>query len=183
MKKLFPRNNPRFALLACFATVAALLINADANAQSSTPGTSSQSDADILLNMFQKKGLISDADASQARDALAANHKDLQDTNSSRFKISKAIKNMELFGDLRFRYEYRSAQLGPETTHSGDYDTANRLRYALRIGVRGDLADDFYYGLRLETSPNERSTWNSLGNASGGQSPYYGPFSKSNNYS
>jgi hypothetical protein len=49
--------------------------------------------------------------------------------------------------------------------------------------LRGDLADDFYYGARLETSPNERSPWNTFGNASGGQSPYYGPFSKANNYS
>ena len=67
--------------------------------------------------------------------------------------------------------EYRSAQFGPETTHPNSYDAANRLRYALRLGVRGDLTDDFYYGIRLETSPNERSTWNSFGNASGGQSP------------
>ena len=49
----------------------------------------------------------------------------------------------------------------------GVYDAADRWRYALRIGVRGDLADDFYYGLRLETSPNERSTWNTFGNGGG----------------
>ena len=101
-----------------------------------------------------------------------------------KFKMSKAIKSVELYGDLRMRYEYRSAQLGPEAGSTGGiYDTANRWRYALRLGVRGDLADDFYYGLRLETSPNERSPWNTFGNAGGGQSPYYGPFSKANNYS
>ena len=29
-----------------------------------------------------------------------------------------------------------------------------RFRYALRLGIRGDLFDDFYYGLRVETSSN-----------------------------
>ena len=69
-------------------------------------------------------------------------------------------------------------KLGAEAGSYGTYDAADRWRYAVRIGVRGDLADDdFYYGLRLETSPNERSTWNTFG--SGGTSPYNGPFSKS----
>jgi hypothetical protein len=66
---------------------------------------------------------------------------------------------------LKFRYEYRGAKLGPEA--GSIYDAENRWRYALRLGVRGDLPDDFYYGLRFETSPNERSPmehlWQLLG--------------------
>jgi len=34
-----------------------------------------------------------------------------------------------------------------------------RFRYALRIGLKGELYDNFYYGLRLETSANPRSPW------------------------
>jgi hypothetical protein len=79
------------------------------------------------------------------------------------------------------RYESRSAKLGPEA--GSIYDAENRWRYALRVGVRGDLTNDFYYGLRLETSPNERSPWNTFGNGGGSSSLYYGPFSKANNYS
>ena len=40
--------------------------------------------------------------------------------------------------------------------------------------MRGDLFDDFYYGLRLETSSNPRSPWVTFGGASPG------PFGKSN---
>jgi Putative porin len=35
----------------------------------------------------------------------------------------------------------------------------------------------------LETSPNERSPWNTFGNGGGSTPTYYGPFSKANNYS
>ena len=134
--------------------------------------------ADALLNKLVERGILKADEAAALKDESLTNN-----AEGTKFKISNAIKSMELFGDLRFRYEYRAAQLGPETTHAGDYDAANRWRYALRIGLRGDLTDDFYYGLRLETSANPRSTWNTFGNASGGQSPYYGPFSKANNYS
>jgi hypothetical protein len=34
----------------------------------------------------------------------------------------------------------------------------------LRFGIRGDLVDNFYYGLRLETSTNPRSPWATFGN-------------------
>jgi hypothetical protein len=188
-KKKQETMKTRAKIAGLLAGVSALMITTGARAQSTATATNTPSDADVLLNMFQKKGVISSEDANQAREALAANHRAAEDTNSDRsfkFKIGNAIKSMELFGDLRFRYEYRAAELGQHTTPAGanygDYDAANRLRYALRVGVRGDLTDDFYYGLRLETSPNERSTWNTFGNAGGGQSPYYGPFSKANNY-
>jgi hypothetical protein len=47
------------------------------------------------------------------------------------------------------------------------------------VGLRGDLFDDFYYGLRLDTSPNPRSSFITLGSAASG-TPYQGPFGKSN---
>ena len=47
--------------------------------------------------------------------------------------------------------------------------------------MRGDLTDNFYYGFRLETSQNERSTWNTFGEEV--RPPYYGSFSKANSYS
>ena len=71
----------------------------------------------------------------------------------------------------------RSGEFAPGTQIRRDQPLAmNRERYALRVGVRGDLADDFYYGLRLETSPNPRSPWNTFGNST--TAPYQGPFSK-----
>ena len=45
-----------------------------------------------------------------------------------------------------------------------------RFRYALRLGLRGDLVDDFSYGLRLETANNPRSPWDTFGNNTTGGS-------------
>ena len=58
---------------------------------------------------------------------------------------------MELFGDLRLRYENRS-----ETAVGGSIYELNRFRYAIRLGLRGDLFDDYYYGFRIETSTRVR---------------------------
>jgi hypothetical protein len=156
--------------------LAAILAGTAAGLALATTG-SAQVTADALLNKLVERGIL------KADEAAALKDESLTNTPAgTKFKISDAIKSMELFGDLRFRYEYRAAEVAP-SKYGGAYDAANRWRYALRIGVRGDLTDDFYYGLRLETSPNPRSTWNSFANSGTGQSPYYGPFSKANNYS
>lgn len=138
-----------------------------------------QVSADALLDKLVAKGILKEDEAQELKAEATTNS-----TGGTKFKLSNAIKSVELYGDVRLRYENRSAQLGPEAgQYGGGYDVANRWRYAIRLGVRGDLTDNFYYGLRLETGQNERSTWNTFGNASGGQSPYLGPFSKANNYS
>jgi hypothetical protein len=138
-----------------------------------------QVSADALLDKLVAKGILNRQEADDIKSEAATNNVSAYNpAEGTKFKISKAIKSIEVFGDLRFRYEYRAAQLGPEA--GSIYDAENRWRYALRLGVRGDLVDDYYYGLRLETSPNERSSWNTFGNSSA--SAYYGPFSKANNF-
>jgi hypothetical protein len=154
-------------------TAACLALAATAHAQVS---------ADALLDKLVAKGILKQDEAEQLKkEALTNNVGNYNNPEAQKFKLSKVVKSVEVYGDLRFRYEYRGAQLGPEA--GGIYDAQNRFRYALRIGARGDLTDNFYYGLRLETSPNERSPWNTFGNGGGSSSTYYGPFSKANNYS
>ena len=95
----------------------------------------------------------------------------VSDIPISKCKMSDAIKSMQLYGDLRFRYEYRGVDNVPGATPDTYY--RERFRYALRIGLRGDLVDDFNYGIRLETSNNPRSPWDTFGNntTSGSVSP------------
>src|SRR6185312_1724793 len=81
---------------------------------------------------------------------------------ASKWKIADTIKSVQLFGDVRFRYEYRGAENQPGVGPSTFY--RERFRYAFRAGIRGDLFDDFNYGLRLETSTNPRSPWATFGN-------------------
>ena len=156
-------------------TAACLVLSTRAEAQVS---------ADALLDRLVSKGILTQDEAAQLQKEAAtnaANNVVAANASGLKFTLSKAIKSVEIYGDLRMRYEYRAAQLGPEA--GGIYDAENRWRYALRLGIRGDLADDFYYGLRLETSPNPRSPWNTFGNGGGSSAVYNGPFSKANNYS
>jgi len=78
-----------------------------------------------------------------------------------------------LFGDLRGRYEDREAK-----DPTGGRIDLQRMRFALRLGLRGEADDNFYYGFRLETAANPRSPWVTFGQSSTSV-PYQGPFGKS----
>ena len=49
------------------------------------------------------------------------------------------------------------------TCDEAKQQTLDRWRYAVRIGIRGELVDAWYYGLWLETSSSNRSTWVTFG--------------------
>ncbi len=139
------------------AAIGTLILAHSASAQSS----------DHLLDLLQKKGIISSKEAAD----LKAEAGQTNNVSESKFKLSTGIKNLELFGDVRFRYEYR----GVDTLESQS-GYRERFRYALRLGVRGDLFDNFYYGLRLETSQNPRSPWVTFGDEN--SFPFPGPSAK-----
>ena len=94
------------------------------------------------------------------------------EAKATKFDVSPDIRSMQLFGDIRLRYESRSGDqdagtsraTGGVTTATGQ--TVDRWRYAVRIGLRGDLTEKWYYGLRLETNTNPRSTWVTFGGES-----------------
>ena len=152
--------------LAVIAATCALY-PADKTLGADTPGGVT---SDPVLNLMLEKGMITENEATKVQAQV-----DARRTNpaaifpESKWKISSGIKDMEIFGDLRLRYEGRTAK-DPKT---GEIDY-NRLRYAARLGLRGDLFDEFYYGFRLETSSNPRSTFVTLGNSASGN-----PFAKS----
>jgi hypothetical protein len=119
--------------------------------------------SDPLIDKLEQKGILSSAEAAELR----AESKD-QQTNlinsipASKWKIADSIKSIQLYGDLRLRYEYRGVDNLPGSSPT-TYER-ERFRYALRIGIRGELFDNFNYGLRLETSTNPRSPWDTFGN-------------------
>jgi hypothetical protein len=129
---------------------------------------------DPVLNLLLKKGVVSEEEAHNAQveaDAIRTNG--VMPSMESRWKLSNAIKSVELFGDVRLRYEERQVN----DTDEGKI-RLQRLRYSVRLGLRGDLFDDFYYGLRLDTASNPRSPWITAGTSASGV-PYQGPFGKS----
>ncbi len=99
------------------------------------------------------------------------------DLGAMKWKLSPALTELELYGDARIRYEYRGGRL-PSHYQFGqgnvnDWYERERERYRLRIGLRGTLMDDWFFGVRLETSTNPRST-----NVTFGDDGSNGPFAK-----
>jgi hypothetical protein len=139
-----------------------------------------QEPSDPILNLLLQKGIVSEEEVQKAR-AEAARIRNEAITNAfpeSKWNIGKAFKNIELFGDLRLRFEDRYAEDPGVGKQAGHIDL-QRLRYAARIGLRGELFDDFYFGVRLDTGSNPRSPWVTMGTSSSSV-PYQGPFGKSN---
>jgi Putative porin len=104
----------------------------------------------------------------------------VEKTNVGNWKLSTPIIELELYGDVRLRYEYR----GGQTTDNNaalrdDWQERKRERYRLRLGLRGTLADDWFFGVRLETGQSPRSTNVTFGDDTSTSSPGGGgPFAK-----
>jgi hypothetical protein len=99
---------------------------------------------------------------------------------ADKWKLSTSISELELFGDVRLRYEYRGGRLpGNNPSNPNDWQELERERYRLRLGLRGTLLDDWFFGARLETSANARSTNVTFGDDTASNTPGGGgPFEK-----
>jgi len=156
---------------------------------------------DELLEKLKKKGVLSEDEyqalkkareeeqielrnerrrqAQQAAQQAEKEQKQQEEAaKKPKFDASPGIKSIQLFGDVRLRYESRAgtSTFAIPGTNGADAETLDRWRYAVRIGIRGDLVDDWFYGLRLETNGNPRTSWVTFGNNSstnsGGVAPY-----------
>jgi hypothetical protein len=128
--------------------------------------TARAQDAGALLDLLVKKHIITDQEAEEVRSELT---KDAAATSAGKLKLSTPITEVELYGDMRVRYEARQGETGAPSTLDQPNDTLRRSRerYRLRLGLRGTLADDWFFGLRLETSTNPRSTNVTFGDDAG----------------
>src|ERR1700719_2845756 len=106
----------------------------------------------------------------------------VEKTSADKWKLSTPITELELFGDIRLRYAYQGGQTDdnsplarPANGVAGrdDWQERERERYRIRLGLRGTLLDDWFFGIRLETNASSRSTNVTIGDESSG-----GPFSK-----
>jgi hypothetical protein len=132
---------------------------------------------DPILDLLLQKGVVSQEEVDKARAQAEAIRSNSVATSmapmESKWKISNTIKNLELYGDIRARFEDRQAK----DPKDGKIDL-ERLRYAVRLGLRGEVESGFYFGTRLDTAANPRSPWVTAGTSSS-STPYQGPFGKS----
>jgi hypothetical protein len=136
-------------------------------------------DAGALLDLMVRKKLITDQEAEEVRAELT---KETATTSGGKWKLSSPITEIELYGDIRLRYQYNGGQTddnsplaraGNGVAGRDDWQERERERYRLRIGLRGTLVDDWFFGIRLETNANSRSTNVTFGDEATG-----GPFAK-----
>src|SRR6202011_2982619 len=146
-----------------------------------TPMSMFAQDAGALLDLMVRKKLITDQEAEEVRAELT---KETATTSGGKWKLSSPITEIELYGDIRLRYQYNGGQtgdnspLGPHVNGIAgrdDWQERERERYRLRIGLRGVLADDWFFGIRLETNASSRSTNITFGDDAGGSN---GAFAK-----
>jgi hypothetical protein len=121
-------------------------------------------DTSALLDLLVRKKLITEKDAQEVRAELTT---EKSSSDAAKIKLSAPVTELELYGDARLRYEIRQGE-----TLSQDTQQRERERYRLRLGLRGTLADDWFFGVRLETNASSRSTNVTFGDDSGG------PFAK-----
>jgi hypothetical protein len=124
-------------------------------------------DAGALLDLLVKKKLITDQEAEEVRGELT---REAATTAAGKWKISAPINEIELYGDMRVRYEQRHGTTPdgiPGSPGPNDTLKRSRERYRLRLGLRGTLMDDWFFGLRIETSTNPRSTNVTFGDDAG----------------
>ncbi|HST31441.1 MAG TPA: putative porin [Chthoniobacterales bacterium] len=105
----------------------------------------------------------------------------VEKTAADKWKLSTPITEIELFGDVRLRYAYNGGQtddnspLGAKATGIAghdDWQERERERYRIRLGIRGTLLDDWFFGIRLETSTSSRSTNVTIGDDTAGNGPF-----------
>src|SRR3977135_2467680 len=128
-------------------------------------------DAGALLDLLVRKKMITDQEAEEVRAELT---KEVSTTPGGKWKLSTPLTELELYGDVRVRHEYRAGRTADDTpTFEHDWQERFSERYRLRIGLRGVLADDWFFGVRLETSNKRNST-----NVTFGGDGSTGPFAK-----
>src|SRR5437879_10470966 len=105
-------------------------------------------DAGALLDLLVKKKLITDQEAEEVRGELV---KESAQTSAGKWKLSTPLTELELYGDLRLRYNYVGGETkdrgpvaspGAGVAGTNDWIERSRERYRLRLGLRGTLMDE-----------------------------------------
>src|SRR5438034_4015350 len=85
-------------------------------------------DAGALLDLLVKKKLITDQEAEEVRAELT---KEAATTSGGKWKLSTPLTELEIYGDVRLRYEYRGGRRPDEGPQENDWQERERERYRL----------------------------------------------------
>lgn len=121
------------------------------------PSLRAGEDTRALLDIMVKKGIVTQEEAGDVAAAITKDEE--ENVSATKLKINSGVQNLTIFGDARVRYEMRDGQSinDPASGQTAGTRTRDRYRYALHLGIKGDLTDKFYYEVRLTTNNNPRS--------------------------
>jgi hypothetical protein len=106
-------------------------------------------DDSALIDILQRKGVLSKKEAEEVRAEMAHDAGD----SASKIKLSPAVSELKLYGDLRLRYQYDSKdnQLLPHDGGGSNVSQQNRWRFRLRVNADFKLGETVFGGVELAT--------------------------------
>ncbi len=112
--------------------------------------------ADALIEMLQRKGLLTDREAKEVKEQMV---KDLgEKKGGAKIKVGSWLDELKINGDVRVRYAGLFDRQSPSTVagSSGTFDDVDRDRYRLRLRVGLTAkAGDWETGFRLASNESD----------------------------
>lgn len=116
-------------------------------------------DADALVDALVRKGVLTSQEADDIRAEMS---QDAEKSSANKVKLSNAVTELRLYGDLRLRYQYddRDFQANPpgvgvnddQERRSPSGTQRSRWRFRLRLNADFKLNENFFGGVELQTA-------------------------------
>lgn len=115
----------------------------------SAVATASAADDSALIDILQRKGVLSKKEADSVREELSHSTND----SASKIKLSPAVSELKIYGDIRERFQYESKdnQLTRAQGGGNNVSQQNRWRFRLRLDAEFKLGENVFGGVELST--------------------------------
>lgn len=114
-----------------------------------------------LIDALVKKGVLTDQEGEEIQADLV---KEFNTTSAGKLEVSKHIKQLKLYGDGRWRYEY-VGQDGQVNSNASSHNW--QARYRIRLGADYTFTDNFKAGFELESSTQNDGANQTIGSGFG----------------
>ena len=126
-------------------------------------------DASALINKLVEKGILTDQEGAEVESDMA---KQFSQSPAGKINLSNSVTQMNIYGDLRLRYQYNSATTVLTNNSTFPALEQDRYRYRLRLNMDVYLGPQWFLGLQLQTGQTSDS----------GNQTYSGAFTNDNIY-
>lgn len=118
-------------------------------------------DSGALIEALVKKGVLTDQEGEEIRADLT---KEYASTSAGKLNVSSHIKQLRIYGDGRWRYEYNNTDY---QNGSSGFQRTWRARYRIRLGIDYAFTDQFSGGFELESSTQNDGAMQNIGSGFG----------------